>query len=64
VTNELEPRVIGKMSQVRFSAREEIIDGNDRVILRQQAIAHVRADESGSSSNQNAQKKYPVELDL
>jgi hypothetical protein len=53
-----------EMRHIQFGTGEEIVNSYYRVPLRQQAIAHVRADESGSSSNQNAQKKYPVELDL
>ena len=36
-------------------AGEKIVQSDDRVAFRQQAIAHVRADESGGSGNDNAQ---------
>jgi len=51
VTDESKLLVTGEMRNIFFRARDEIIDGHDRVALRQQAIAHMRADKSGGSGN-------------
>src|ERR1039458_6834286 len=60
--NDPELRATVEMRHILFGAGEEIVNSHHRMALRQQAIAHVRADESGGSGNQNAQAKYPVRL--
>ncbi len=43
------------MCQVLFGARQEIVDSDHGVALRQQAVAHVRPNESGGAGYQNPQ---------
>jgi hypothetical protein len=51
VTHQPELRVTAEMRHVPFGAGEEIVDSHHRVAFRQQAIAHMRPDESRRSGN-------------
>ena len=51
VQDEAEARMCGKMRQVLLRPGEEIIDSDHVVAIRQQAVTHVRAYESGGSGN-------------
>jgi hypothetical protein len=54
VTNKFERRITEQMQNVRFAAREEIIEANDLVAFVQKPFAKVRADKTGSAGDEYA----------
>ena len=51
---ELEARVVEERRDVRHRAVREVVDADDLVSVRQQALADVRADEAGGAGDADA----------
>ena len=52
---ESKARLARQMREVAAAARQKIVERHHGVALRQQAVADVRADESGGAGNDDAQ---------